>query len=316
MENIIFARWATDDEVKNLYGFFKQKNQQKNSFTNNWLAKNGKHFLELHDNFEVDFYNVKYQNYRTQLQQSNIRKINDGIRYNQIRQGKNNECQCGGVLKIVDLGHTEFVGCSNYRNKNVDHTKVYNYKPVEIPDFFEWFEMMSKYESIISSSYINDIKRINNLPKELKVSLLVEYLLMNNVELLHPKTSEIVKILPDIGSTSKKRENIILPILNSIFPTVAYQKVIYYKLKGEKPKYKIIDFLCHNKKEIFLFEQKKSPDDASIEQIYFYERLINYITKSYKINKYFIFETMSEGIEYLEDVKCLTINNIQDEFCR
>ena len=108
----------------------------------------------------------------------------------------------------------------------------------------------------------------------------------------------------------------IYPILNSKFKKVHHQKVIKAKYKGEPERFKIIDFIATDGKEIYLFEQKKNPDNASIQQINEYEFLVNYLSPNWKVNKYFIFETIGEEIPIFEGIKSLTINQLSNEFCR
>jgi len=321
MDNIIFARWATKEEKEKLDNFFIEKNHVKDKFTNDWLSKNGNSFLEMHDNYDDDFFNKRYNEEIQRLRDLNLKYINENIQYFKIKSGEKILCQCGGFLKIVNFNGSEFVGCSNYRNKDVNHSGVYQRQLKDLPSLFEWKEkyIRTKEEykdNIFSSNYINEIKQINSLPSELKMSILLEFILMNGRQLYNEQAIEHVSKVVKTKTTSKKRENIIDPILKSIFIKAEAQKAIYFKLKDDKrPRMKFPDFIATDGKAIYLFEQKKSQDDADIYQINLYERLINYITRDYPIHKFFIFEEAGDKI-FIEDVKCLTITNLKDEFCR
>jgi ssDNA-binding Zn-finger/Zn-ribbon topoisomerase 1 len=320
MVEVEFARWATDEEVKKLKTFFLEKRLDKDEFTTKWLSTNGDLFLELHDRFDVDFFNSRYKERVHDLRKLNIRYIDESLKYIKIKSGEKVECECGGVLKIVSYQGSEFVGCSNYKNESVTHTRVYQRVIKEIPSLYDFkqdfIEQKESYKDcVFPSTYINEIKNTNNLPKELKMSILIEFLLMHNRDLYNPKVLDHVSKITQTGRTSKKREHIILPILQSLFTKAEGQKAIYYRLKGEKRNsIKFPDFVAHDGKSIFLFEQKKSEFDANINQINLYEKVIAFIAKGYPIKKYFIFEEETDKIE-IDGIRCLTIKNLRDEFC-
>jgi hypothetical protein len=321
MVEVEFARWATDEEVKKLKTFFREKRLDKDEFTTKWLSTNGDLFLELHDRFDIDFFDSRYKERAHDLRTLNLRYIDENLKFIKIKSGEKVQCECGGILKIVYYQDTEFVGCSNFRDNSISHTKVNQRILKEIPSLYEWkqqfIEQKEFYkECIFPSTYINEIKTTNNLPKELKMSILIEFLLMHSRELYNPKALDHVSKITQTGSTSKKRENIILPILQSLFKKAEGQKAIYYRLKGEKRNsIKFPDFVATDGKTIFLFEQKKSEFDANIDQITLYEKVIAFIAKGYPIKRYFIFEEETDKTE-IEGIRCLTIKKLRDEFCR
>jgi len=321
MAQVEFARWATEKEVITLKTFFRDKNVTKDDFTTKWLLINGNLFLELHDRFDLDFFNSRYKERVHDLRTLNLRYIDENLKYIKIKSGERVDCECGGVLKIVNYKGSEFVGCSNYKDQSVSHTRVYQRTAKEIPSFYEYkqhfIEQKESYKDcVFPSTYITEIKSTNNLPKELKMSILIEFLLMHNRELYNPKALDHVSKITQTKTTSKKRENIILPILASIFKKAEGQKAIYFRLKGEKRNsIKFPDFVAHDGKTIFLFEQKKSEFDADIDQINLYEKVISFIAKGHPVKKYFIFEEEPVKTD-IEGIRCLTIKNLRDEFCR
>jgi hypothetical protein len=163
MAQVEFARWATEKEVISLKTFFRDKNVTKDDFTTKWLSANGDLFLELHDRFDLDFFNSRYKERVHDLRTLNLRYIDENLKFIKIKSGDKVECECGSDLKIVNFQGNEFVGCSNFRNQLVTHTKVYQREIKEIPSLYEWkqqfIEQKESYKDcIFPSTYINEIK--------------------------------------------------------------------------------------------------------------------------------------------------------------
>jgi ssDNA-binding Zn-finger/Zn-ribbon topoisomerase 1 len=274
------ARWATKEEIDKFYNYLSNQKNFKNDITNNWLSTNGAKFIADHKSFYADYlskindkkdeyYLVRKAKYYTDLQNYERLKNNLGL------------CKCRGNLRYKKMDTYEFIGCENYKEQGYDHVKVYPpYEPSP-----------PKYETILelSSNYLFNLKQLYGYPKQLKESILYEYLIMNNID-TYVDLSAKYQMLPDIQRKSKKRENIIKPILDCLFDSVYFQMHIKIKYEGEKEKLIIPDFICKRGNKMYVIEQKKSIENIDNGQVNEYMNALKFIAESNKQS--FIFETL------------------------
>jgi ssDNA-binding Zn-finger/Zn-ribbon topoisomerase 1 len=279
---LISARWATPKEVENFFNSLKKNKKDKNEFTYKWLFENGNQFIELHSSFRNDWIkhikqksierSLFYLEQRKQmLKEYEDKKINLG------------RCICQGNLKVVRGDGYEFIGCDNYREQGYDHTKIY--KPY-VNDFIDYDTLP---EFTLTSHYLSKLKEFYNLPKTLKVSILVEFLIMNDIELLYP-IQEYLKIGVTVSKASKTRENIVLPFLKKYFDKVYAQKMIIAKFTDTNQYQWFPDFICLKDNLCYIVEQKKNEDNINEYQTDRYLQALKYIAKSN--NKTFDFRVL------------------------
>jgi ssDNA-binding Zn-finger/Zn-ribbon topoisomerase 1 len=266
---IEFARWATNKEIDDFYKWCKKKNDNNDFFTSDWLVKNGNNFIFLHQKYPDDIVKIKIsevneynenqkQAYRKQLDIFNSRL--------------NSKCICGGNNVLLN-GYNDayqFIGCDNYREQGFEHTKIYFPRlwQKDIEQELTWLE--------IRTNYLNNLKKINNLPSELKESVLCQYLLMNN-QTLYADLESRFNLTRDVKIKSNSREKIIEKILIPKFEKVFYQKGIMVKMIGQKPKLKFPDFICINDSGCYIFEQKKTIDHINLSQAIEYQRILQHM---------------------------------------
>jgi ssDNA-binding Zn-finger/Zn-ribbon topoisomerase 1 len=265
MKHIEHAAWATKQEVDLLYEYFRNSRKNKDSLTNEWLVTNGDWFISKHNTFIDDWINYK-------LNEHNTRYYDRVRKYNSLISAR---CVCKGDLRKVKMQDYEFIGCENYKEQGYNHIR--EYKPRE--PIFE--------EPEISTMYLYHFKKLHNLPKELKESVLYEYLLMNGIEPYVDLSSKYT-ISKDASAKSKKRELINKGLLERKFERLLYQKVLKVKYYGEKEKYKIVDFIGINSNKCIIFEQKKNVDLINEDQVHEYVNILKWISN--KSNKTFTFD--------------------------
>jgi hypothetical protein len=289
MDEIISARWATTKEVEDFYKWASQKNKSKNDFTSKWLADNGEMFIKLHKSYPDDYYNQKkqyyadlsvdrYESYKHQIREYNYKKENLG------------RCACFGNERIV-TGHSyEFIGCDNWQSSGYTHTKIN--KPTwhenREEDLHHWCTFNP------SPSYITQLRLFYGLPKELKPSILAEYLLMKNEELYHDGVKQGQNVGVSSATDSKMRERLVKSILDAKFEKVFHQKMIKAELKYTGKKTFIPDFICVKNDSLYLIEQKKRADLIDEQQINNYLQCLKLLASREYDLKYFVIVEFGE----------------------
>jgi hypothetical protein len=275
------VRWATEKETINFYKFLKKKTNEKDLFTYNWLSKNGNYFINLHQNFVDDKTIDKISNYKLSYNQQLIQYKTNLIEY---QKSINKKCICKGQLVKVVFDTYEFIGCDNYREPGWDHFRMYKPKePIE-PDYSNY-----KYEP--SSNYLVELRKFYNLPKDLKPSIMQEYLIMKDVTLL---AETLLKIGVNNKDTSNKRENIVKPILTKKLDKVKAQPLMIITLSDGNQIKKIPDFVCIKGEKVYIIEQKKDVHLINQAQTELYceavSFLINKSNKHLKVDYRYIIE--------------------------
>jgi hypothetical protein len=258
--NIKYARLASEHETQEIKKWNRTKEDDKKKFTNEWLANNKDHFLKCYDDFPND--------YRQDKLNKAQRQYEDKILI--YEEAKYMKCVCGYDNQVITGPDWEFIGCKNYRDNSYYHTKIY--KP-HLPS--------NKNMNIeMSSIFMDHLKILNNLPNALKVSILYDFVKMNNRELYAVDLRTIAKSKTD----SERREEMVKEILMTKFNKVNSQKHIYYKLENSsKETYCIPDFICSNNNSIYIIEQKKGAGNINTQQTELYKACVEYICKVHKI---------------------------------
>lgn len=286
---IELARWATEEEINDFNKWCASKNTNKDFFTSDWLVNNGDYFIKIHESYPSDIINFKInevEDYNKNRVETYNREIN---MFNSYSKGK---CICGGnnVLIKSQGVYYSFIGCDNFREQGFNHTKIsqpYLYvKDIE--------QELSYLE--IKTNYLNNLKKINNLPIGLKESVLCQYLIMNN-QTLHADLESRYNLTRDAKIKSNSREKIIEKILKDKFETVLYQKGIMVKMVGERMKLKFPDFVCITDSNCYIFEQKKNIGLINMSQSVEYQRILEHmILKAGKKIPVFNFFIIEEGL--------------------
>jgi hypothetical protein len=279
---LISARWATLKEVDDFYKYLKSSNKSKDEYTNKWLFENGSHFIQLHKSFEKDwikFTKEKYNRYHQEYLQRQHQKLQEY----QDRKNNLSRCICQGNEKVFKYNELEFIGCDNYREPGYDHTRIYK------PSIVNNINDDVNPEFTLTSQYLSKLKTLYNLPKELKVSILAEFLVINDIELLYPLQDKL-KTGVDASKKSKTREQIVLPFLNKYFDKVYPQRMIIANFTDTKQYQWFPDFICLKDNLCYIVEQKKHQDLINTNQTDRYLQALKYIAKSN--NKTFDFRVL------------------------
>jgi len=263
------VRWATKKEIDNFYRFLKEKTNEKDLFSYNWLSKNGDNFISLHDSFVDDKTKEQIKKYKLSYQQ---RLLDYKNKLHEYENSINRKCICRGDIVRVVFDNYEFMGCSNYRESGWEHFRLY--KPTEpmSPDVFKYV-----YEP--SSSYLVQMRNFYNLPKELKPSVLLEYLNMKGIT---PLAETMLKTAVNNKSRSNKREGIVKPILLKKMDKVKSQPMLMITLSDGTKMKKIPDFICTKNKKVFIIEQKKGVHLINESQTMLYCQAVSFLVNKSK----------------------------------
>jgi len=281
---IEWARWATEKELSDFNSYKDKKRNDKDFFTSDWLIKNGKYFIEIHRTYPDDLIKLKIK----EVEEKNI--LREKEYYENLDQFNNyvgKKCVCGGNNVYVDGIYGKFIGCDNFREPNFNHTKIphpYLYQQ-DVEDGLKYLE--------IRTNYLFLLKQMHDLPKELKESVLCNYLLMNN-ESLHADLEQRYNLTRDVKTKSNNREKLIKQFLEKQFDKVLHQKGIMVKLYSERPRLKFPDFICFKNDLCYIFEQKKNIENIDITQTHLYLKAIDFMikksNKSIKLKSAYIIE--------------------------
>jgi hypothetical protein len=264
------VRWATKKEVDNFYQFLKKKNNEKDLFTSDWLSKNGNYFIELHQKFINDKTDSQIEKYKLSFQSLLLYYKN---KLSDYENSLNNKCICKGNIVRVVFDNYEFMGCDNFREKGWDHFRIYKpTKPISA-DLFNYV-----YEP--SSNYLVEMRKFYNLPKELKPSIILEYLLMKDIT---PLAETMLKIASNNKTMSNNRENLVRPILLKKLDKVKSQPLMIITLSDGTKIKKIPDFVCVKNSKVYIIEQKKDVHLINESQMELYCQAVSFLVN--KSNK-------------------------------
>lgn len=304
---IIDARWETDQERN--YRLNKQNSKEKKANSIKWCTENEKYLLDEYMKF--------YQEYPKKLYDEKISLIENRNKYNKehnenldnlfkmINNGQNPPCDCGnGYLRKFKNsydGH-EFIGCSNWHNKEIKHTNTY-YK-----DICDEQPIID-----IGPMYLNKFKEItSNIPDNVMLSIIFETLKINNMPFLCDIDKFQFTKAVNSSNLSALQETLILPKLQSKFKKVHYQKGIMV-FDGLKWKTKIPDYICFNELDyIIVYDAKKSINNLNEEQLDTYVSAVKILalkkTQSTEVvGRFIIAETQGMSDSELIEKNCLSV---------
>ena len=306
-DELLYARWASEKEVSDFYGYLNSQKKNKNDFTSKWLADHGGDFIDLHSRFFDEYYLHKKNIYLKRLEESIILYHERLSSYNHRKENLD-LCPCGSKERIYSYNDYEFIGCPNYKDLNYNHTKIYPpWNPEKNNDSIDEIEHYKP-----GPQYLSVLKKFYNLPKELKSSILSEFLKMNNIPLLSD-VDKIVRVASDASSLSKNRENLVRPILENCFDKVYYQKMIKAKYKYNSKTTFIPDFICVKDDAIYLIEQKKNIDNVNMDQINQYMELISFMINKSEKNYHLKYLIVLEFGETNLEKQIINFKDLQNE---
>ena len=264
---IEWARWATKEELNSFQAYLTKKRNQKDFFTSDWLVKNGKYFIDIHKTYPDDIVTLKIK----EVEENNlVRKKQYLEELEQFNEYLDKKCLCGGNNVYIESIYGKFIGCDNFRESGFNHTRIRH------PHLYQQDVQESLKYLEIRTNYLFLLKQMHDLPKDLKESVLCNYLLMNN-QTLYADLEQRYNLTRDVKTKSDIRERIIKPILESKFDKVVYQKGIMLKIAFERPQLKRPDFICVKDKSCYIFEQKKNIENISITQTHLYLKALEYM---------------------------------------
>lgn len=267
---LIKARWGTLEEKADFFKWLKSKNTDKNQQTYDWLKLNGAIFIEDHRSFFINKNDDIFYENQSKIQDI-LKKHKDAVNNFNYKINNLGRCVCGKSENIVKTTFGgEFIGCTNWREQGYNHTKIF--KPEREPntDFLE----NQTYEP--SSNYLHDLKKFYNYPSYLKQSILVDYLIMNNQELLADVEGKN-NIINLSREKSRKREDFILDTLKYKFEKLHYQKLIIADFTDKKNCKLLPDYIGINNNSIYLIEQKKNISGINENQTDKYLSALKYL---------------------------------------
>jgi hypothetical protein len=200
------------------------------------------------------------------------------------------------------------IGCTNYRDSNFEHFKMYRPKLYTS----EWTVEKRIEEFQVNKTYLSDI--IKRLSIKAKASDLYEFLLLNNVKLHRDDINrEYFYTARNAQELSRKREELIYSQLSKKYDKLEKQLVIAYQYNYENfIRFAIPDVVVFNKKNIIIYEQKKSIELINLLQTNLYVDLISQmVDDSYSITvKYVIEEEYDWMPEFVNKYEILTLNTL------
>lgn len=217
------------------------------------------------------------------------------------------KCNCLGDLTYYNRDF-EMIGCTNYRDSNFEHVKMYRPKLYTS----EWTVEKRIEEFQVNKTYLSDI--IKRLSIKAKASDLYEFLVLNNVKLHRDDINrEYFYTARNAQELSRKREELIYSQLSKKYDKLEKQLVIAYQYNYENfIRFAIPDVVVFDKKNIIIYEQKKSIELINLLQTNLYVDLISQmVDDSYNITvKYVIEEEYQWMPEFINKYEILTLNTL------
>lgn len=179
---------------------------------------------------------------------------------------------CGASLKLIEY-YDPFWGCPNYRDGRKHTTFSKN------PYFNYAGERVGK-------DWVTDIIKECGLKGKVKAKQAFELFQSLGFEDLRAKyyegadTNATINSLVATNKNSKEQEWYCNLFLKTIYPTVIEQQLIIYKIKGDKQRMCIPDFICGSEFEVLIADAKL--DHIKEEQMDLYTSLISFIMKQKK----------------------------------
>jgi hypothetical protein len=276
MDQLISARWATDKEVSDFWESVSKKNKSKNDFTNKWLSHNGEQFIKLHETFPGDMFEHKKEQHKIRKEEYKKSHEQKLLEY-ENRKANLQKCVCFGNEVVREFPDYELIGCDNWMASGFNHTKIYK------PKWYEGNDSDDQFIFEASTQYISRLRDFYKLPKELKSSILIEFLLMNNIELLNADAKEAQLVGSTASKDSTNREKLVKSILEKKGDKLGYQNMIKATFKYDGYSTLRTDFILTKGANLYLIEQKKREDLIRENQINKYIQCLKYLAGKYNI---------------------------------
>lgn len=184
------------------------------------------------------------------------------------------KCYCGSNLRFVPA--YGFWGCSNYTDKSQEH---FTYNPQ--------YGIRKPYLDLKVHWLSDIIDECNLKGKVTAKELLKWYESLGFVDLRakykHGSTYQSIGGYEVAKARSIEQELQALDHLSDIYPKVLYQQCITYKLKNDKERVCIPDFICSRINEVWVIDAKLGYVDD--EQMDLYVNLVRHIMSEKKDNR-------------------------------
>jgi len=306
---VIDARWETEEERKSRLAFQNSKEKKANSIK--WCAENEKYLIDEYQKFYDEYPKKLYEEKvnKIKLQNKKIKEYNDNIQHIIELVDQNNKpiCKCenGYLRKFINRndGH-EFIGCSNWQDKNVSHTFIH---------FRPYIDENPSKEIDYSTKYLNVFKDLTpDIPDYVMLSIIFETLKINNMPFLCDIDKFQFTKAVNSSNLSALQENLILPKLQLKFKNVYYQKGIRV-FDGKEWKTRIPDYICFNDLDyIIVYDAKKSINNIDEQQLNIYVSAVKILalkkTQSTEVvGRFIIAETKGLTESELIENNCLSV---------
>jgi hypothetical protein len=185
--------------------------------------------------------------------------------------------KCNASLIRVNGPRGPFWPCPNFRSES-GHSKYDSHNTT--PEYFK--SRLNNCKVRIKLSWLTDIKNSMGLPKSIKSSHILKYLLLSGYEDLRIKygsqsTYNTIGGFQKGKRQSSEEEKHLLKLLCEYFPTVKYQLGIRYKFEDSEVKFCFIDLIASDKQNVNIIEVKRDPFLIRIEQLELYKTLIKHV---------------------------------------
>lgn len=299
------VKLMTPEEVaqfkKKVYGAGSEKKQ----LSANYCAENIEDLIKKHkDYYDIHLDNA-YNKYVSSTKEWQNKILENNLIYEEVKSNAvEHFCNCGAKLRYIN--NFDFVGCSDYSNKENLHVNINFRNYIEIDDFYEY---KANYE--FSNSYINDFKRYYNIEFVMS-SVIYEFLFTIYKQQCYSENLNYNTYQTGVKSSSesKKQELILKSILNTKFDKVKEQVHFSLYIDG-KYSVRVLDFICSKDDTVYIIELKKHSGLFDYLKLDLYKKILQEYLKIKNNNRYV--KTYTIIYEGDGDDNCLTINQLQNE---
>ncbi len=260
---IEFAKIMKPKELKEFYDSIKKLNESKKTRADSYFYEKKDFFIKEYYDYET----LQIETYHNQKRE--LLRLKD-CWDKKICFG------CGSRLRLINSDYGSFWGCSNYRDKLLNHkTFQLHYED----------EYKTKYSNLrvkINAHWATDIIRKTKSQKTLKASQLINLYEEIGLEDLRKKygyknTMQSISGYVTARKKSFKEEVEITSTLSKFFPKSNIQLGIKYKMEGANERVAIIDFILSDKNIVYIIEIKRSVSDIKSKQLKLYFDLMIHI---------------------------------------
>jgi hypothetical protein len=310
MNNFTFVRRATPKDL-DIRKSRIEKGQNK--ATLDQLQKISDLIIKVHNSYYEEKLNEFINKVTLQEDEQNLKFKTNSDKFNRMVETiisgvkPTLKCNCMGDLIYINSTY-QMIGCTNYRDVNFDHFKMY--KPQQYNS--EWTLEKKIEEFQVSKHYLSDICKALSI--KVKASDLYEFLILNKIKLHREDINrEFFYTARNAQELSRKREDLIYSELSKKYDRLEKQLVIAYQYSYENfIRFAIPDVIVFDNKNIIIYEQKKSIENINLLQTELYVDLIKQmVDDSYTvIVKYVIEEDYPFMPEFVNKHEILTLNTL------